>query len=236
MLRSRPASKYSTHSTVLNALRPALSAMLFLQPTDFNTPTVLTALTTSKPELRDGLGSNFMKRIAIVGFISAVIIFAAITYSEAQDLLKAIAVLSPTQNSKVTGIVTFTKVPEGIKVVADIKGLTPGSHGFHIHQFGDCSAPNADSAGGHYNPMGKPHGAPHMGERHMGDLGNIVADASGTANLQKTDSVLSVTGVNSIVGHAVIVHEKADDFKTQPTGDAGGRLACGVIGIASIPQ
>src|SRR5512133_934222 len=155
-----------------------------------------------------------MKRVSISGFIFGVIIFVAITCSEAQDLSRAIAVLSPTQNSKVTGIVTFTKVPEGVKIVADIKGLTPGSHGFHIHQFGDCSAPNADSAGGHYNPTAKPHGAPDSSERHMGDLGNIVADATGKANLEKTDSVLSIT---SIVGHAVIVHEKADDLKTQPT-------------------
>jgi Cu-Zn family superoxide dismutase len=150
----------------------------------------------------------------------------------AGDATKAIAVLLPTAGSNVTGTVTFTASGNNVKVVADITGLTPGKHGFHIHEFGDCSDPKAASAGGHFNPAHKQHGAPDAGERHAGDLGNIEADASGKAHLEMTDSVMKFSGADSIIGHAVIVHEKADDLKTQPTGDAGGRVACGVIGVA----
>src|SRR5437016_1771719 len=91
---------------------------------------------------------------------------------------------------------------------------------------------DGNSAGGHFNPMHTQHGAPDASERHAGDLGNIEADASGKAHLEWSDKVMKLSGADSIVGHAVIVHEKADDLKTQPTGNAGGRLACGVIGVA----
>jgi Cu-Zn family superoxide dismutase len=150
----------------------------------------------------------------------------------ADETQKAIAVLSPASDSKVMGTVTFTRSGDAVKVVADITGLTPGKHGFHIHEFGDCSDPKAASAGGHFNPNKHQHGAPDAGDRHEGDMGNIEADASGKAHLELTDKVMKLSGDDSIVGHAVIVHEKADDLKTQPTGDAGGRLACGVIGVA----
>jgi Cu-Zn family superoxide dismutase len=148
------------------------------------------------------------------------------------DPTKAIAVLHPTAGSNVTGTVTFTASADSVRVVADISGLTPGKHGFHIHEFGDCSSADGKSAGGHFNPTNHQHGAPDSADRHEGDLGNIDADASGKVHLDITDRVLKMTGAESIIGHAVIVHEKADDLKTQPTGDAGGRLACGVIGVA----
>jgi len=150
----------------------------------------------------------------------------------AGDATKAIAVLHPTAGNNVSGTVTFAASGDTVKVVADITGLTPGKHGFHIHEFGDCSDPKAASAGGHFNPSHKQHGAPDASDRHAGDLGNIEADASGKAHLELTDSVMKLSGSDSIIGHAVIVHEKADDLKTQPTGDAGGRVACGVIGVA----
>ncbi len=136
------------------------------------------------------------------------------------------------EKDKITGTVTFTAADEGVKVVADIEGLTPGKHGFHVHEFGDCSDPKAASAGGHFNPGNHQHGAPDASDRHAGDLGNIEADASGKAHVDVTDKSMKLSGDNGVIGHAVIVHEKADDLKTQPTGDAGGRLACGVIGIA----
>lgn len=153
-------------------------------------------------------------------------------FASAGDPTKAIAVLHPTAGSTVTGTVTFTKTGEEVKVVADITGLKPGKHGFHIHEFGDCSSSDAKSAGAHFNPSNHQHGAPDATDRHAGDLGNIEADASGKAHLEWSDKMLKLSGDDSIVGHAVIVHEKADDLKTQPTGDAGGRLACGVIGVA----
>ena len=140
--------------------------------------------------------------------------------------------LSPASGSAVKGTVTFTKVEGGVKVVADLEGLTPGDHGFHIHQFGDCSAPDATSAGGHFNPHGAPHAGPTAEIRHAGDLGNITAEASGKAHYERLDPSLKLDGAESIIGRGVIVHANADDLKTQPTGNAGGRVACGVIGVA----
>ena len=145
---------------------------------------------------------------------------------------KAIAVLHPTQGNNVHGTVTFTRLASRVRVVADITGLTPGLHGFHVHEFGDCSAPDATSAGGHFNPMSQPHAGPDTNMRHVGDMGNITADASGRARVDIILPLITFEGPNSVLGRAVIVHAKADDLKTQPTGDAGGRLACGVIGIA----
>src|ERR1700680_1646041 len=171
-------------------------------------------------------------------FFSAIVLMSTfffalpLTFASAQEVKKAIAVLHPASGSQVMGVVTFTKANDAVQVVADVTGLTPGKHGFHIHEFGDCSATDATSAGGHFNPTHKPHGAPDAAERHAGDLGNIEADASGKAHLEWKDKVMKLTGEDSIVGHAVIVHEKADDLKTQPTGNAGGRVACGVIGVA----
>jgi superoxide dismutase, Cu-Zn family len=151
--------------------------------------------------------------------------------ANAQEPTKAIAVLHPTAGNKVSGSATFTQSGDSVKVVADITGLTPGKHGFHVHEFGDCSSSDGKSAGDHFNPAHKQHGAPAVSDRHAGDLGNIEADASGKAHLEWSDKVMKLSGSDSIVGHAVIVHEKADDF-SQPTGNAGGRLACGVIGVA----
>lgn len=145
---------------------------------------------------------------------------------------KAVCVLHPTDGNDVSGIVTFTKTAEGIKVAADVKGLTPGKHGFHIHEYGDCSAPDAGSAGGHFNPEGMDHGSPTDQKRHIGDLGNLEADEEGNAYYERTDTFLALSGPHSIIGRAVIVHAEEDDLTTQPTGAAGARVACGVIGIA----
>ena len=148
----------------------------------------------------------------------------------------AVAVLHPTAGHRAEGTVTFQAVSGGVKVTATLKGLDPGPHGFHVHEFGDCTAPDGTSAGGHFNPAGHPHGGPRDAKRHAGDLGNIEAKADGTASLEWTDPMMRLDGPKGVVGHGVIVHAKADDLKTQPTGDAGGRLACGVIGVAKAPQ
>jgi superoxide dismutase, Cu-Zn family len=149
-----------------------------------------------------------------------------------KDPAKAIALLSPAKDKTVKGVVTFTQTDKGVKVYAHLEGLTPGKHGFHIHEFGDCTAADLTSAGGHFNPTQMSHGAPGDEMRHSGDLGNIVADDKGMAVLEWVDPMMQLSGPNSIIGHAVIVHAKEDDLKTQPTGNAGGREACGVIGIA----
>ena len=140
--------------------------------------------------------------------------------------------LASTANQTGRGEVTFTSEANGVRVVGSFSGLTFGEHGFHIHEKGDCSAPDATSAGGHFNPATKPHAARETPERHAGDLGNLKADPYGLARVDFLDTGITLSGPNSIVGKAVIVHEKADDFKTQPTGNAGARVACGVIEAA----
>ncbi|MGA2940352.1 MAG: superoxide dismutase family protein [Syntrophobacteraceae bacterium] len=100
-----------------------------------------------------------------------------------------------------------------------------------IPQFGNCTSPDANSAGGHFNPNDMPHAAPTAEKRHLGDLGNLEADKNGLARLEVTDNIISLEGPKSIIGRSVIVHAHADDFKTQPTGASGARVACGVIGI-----
>lgn len=143
----------------------------------------------------------------------------------------AVAQLEPTEGNEVQGTVRFTEVPGGVRIVADVTGLEEGQHGFHVHENGDCSAPDAQSAGGHFAPQGSPHGAPTdpADQRHVGDLGNIEAGAMGSANYERIDNVISLSGPNSIVGKAVVVHANPDDLESQPSGDAGDRLACGVI-------
>jgi len=148
-----------------------------------------------------------------------------------QSISDAVAVLIPTEGSEARGVVTFTQTEAGVNVVADLTGLEPGGHGFHIHEFGDCSASDGTSAGGHFNPEGTAHGAPSDSVRHIGDLGNVVADEAGNAHYEMTDDHLSFAGPHSIIGRAVIVHAGEDDLTTQPTGAAGPRAACGVIGI-----
>jgi superoxide dismutase, Cu-Zn family len=147
--------------------------------------------------------------------------------------LKAVAVLHPTAGNKVGGNVTFTEEADGVKVRAEITGLTPGNHGFHVHEFGDCSAADAASAGAHFNPTKEPHAGPDAPKRHVGDMGNVQADASGKATLEYVDHQISLTNdQRSVIGRSVVVHEKPDDLKSQPTGDSGARVACGVIGRA----
>ena len=145
---------------------------------------------------------------------------------------KAVCVLTPTEGNNVHGIVNFNKTREGILVEADVTGLTPGKHGFHIHEYGDITSSDGTSTGGHFNPDGQPHGGPTDIARHVGDLGNITADSLGNAHLELTDSLLAFSGKHSIIGRAVIVHQGEDDYVTQPTGNAGARVAEGVIGIA----
>ncbi len=149
--------------------------------------------------------------------------------SSGKSRAKAVAVLSPAPNGKVKGQVTFQEETEGVRVTANIEGLTPGKHGFHIHEKGDCSSADFTSAGGHFNPTNSKHGSPTDPQHHVGDFGNLEANEQGVARFERVFTWLTFKGTNSILGKGVIVHEKADDLQTQPTGNAGGRLACGVI-------
>ena len=154
----------------------------------------------------------------------------------AAPVTHAVAVLHATASGKeARGEVKFTKVEGGIRVSAKIHGLTPGEHGFHIHEFGDISKSDGMGTGGHFNPAKMDHGARDASPRHVGDLGNIKASENGYVEVDFVDSTLSFAGPHSILGRGLIVHEKPDDFK-QPTGNAGGRVAQGVIGVAAVPK
>ena len=163
--------------------------------------------------------------------ILTTILCAAVTAAYAQDVTKATAKLEPKSGTKVTGTITFTKSGDDVEVTGDIENLKPGKHGFHLHEKGDCSAADAASAGAHFNPTKQHHGGPMTAEHHTGDLGNIEADASGKAHIQWKGK-MSLSGADSIVGKSVVVHEKEDDLKTDPSGNSGARIACGVIEAA----
>lgn len=168
-----------------------------------------------------------MKTIIVsLGMLCALAVVA-----QAQDATAAVAKLEPKSGSQVTGTVTFVKSGDAVQVVADVQNLKPGKHGFHIHEKGDCSAADAASAGGHFNPTHQHHGGPMTAEHHTGDLGNIEADASGKAHLDWKGK-MNLSGEDSIIGKSVVVHEKEDDLKTDPAGNSGARVACGVIEAA----
>lgn len=174
---------------------------------------------------------NFRALMLSTALLTSSSVASAAIIDPPQLITQAKAILTPTQDNQVSGVVMFTKMDNGIKVVADISGLTPGDHGFHIHEFGDCSAPDAASAGGHFNPKRQQHGAPDSLPHHAGDLGNVVADDSGKAHYEWLDKSIALNGPNTILGRSVVVHSSVDDFKTQPTGNSGGRVACGIVGV-----
>jgi len=144
---------------------------------------------------------------------------------------KAVAQLEATQGNTATGTVTFEQRGDKAVVTVEVRGLKPNAeHGLHVHEKGDCSSGDGMSAGGHFNPKGTPHGQPGHGPHHAGDMPALKADANGAAKLVWEGDEITVTdGPLSIVGRGVIVHRDPDDYKTQPTGNAGPRLACGVV-------
>ncbi|HYN13711.1 MAG TPA: superoxide dismutase family protein [Burkholderiales bacterium] len=148
------------------------------------------------------------------------------------DAPRATARLEPTRNNKASGTVNFYQIGSKVRVVANVSGLTPNrEHGFHVHEAGDCSSGDGMSTKGHFNPLAKPHAHYSSSDRHAGDMPALKADASGNAKLEIDLDVITVTpGPTSVVGRGLIVHADPDDYKTQPTGNAGARLACAVIG------
>lgn len=143
---------------------------------------------------------------------------------------EAVANLEMAPDRVSAGLVSFSQEADGVKIVAHIIGAPAGTHGLHVHDIGDCSAADFTSAGGHFNPTDAPHGGPEDAERHAGDLGNIVIGKDGSGHLELVSQMLSLhEGDNAVIGRAVILHQKADDLVSQPTGAAGARLACGVV-------
>lgn len=163
--------------------------------------------------------------------IAAATVFLAACQTTPDTPPRANAGLKATKGNKTFGEATFEQVGGKVRVVIFVQGLKPGQeHGLHIHEKGDCSSGDGMSAAGHFNPHGKPHGNPASAERHAGDLPSLKANKAGRANIQVDVEAITVTpGPASVIGRSVIVHAAPDDYKTQPTGNAGARLACGVI-------
>lgn len=148
--------------------------------------------------------------------------------------LQAVAHIKPFKENQIRGKVVFKKVKDGVKITANIEGLTPGKHGFHVHEFGDCGV-DGSTAGAHFNPTHRQHGGPDSPDRHVGDLGNLVADEKGYAHYERVDKVITLEGENSIIGRSIIIHADEDDYKTQPAGASGAKIACGVIEEVKAP-
>jgi Cu-Zn family superoxide dismutase len=144
---------------------------------------------------------------------------------------RATAQLQPTTGNATSGSVSFVQAGGKVRVRGEVRGLKPmAEHGFHVHEKGDCASGDGMSAGGHFNPTGAPHGSHGRGMHHSGDLPSLKADASGVARIDfESDSMAVGSGATDIVGRGLIVHRDPDDYSTQPTGNAGPRLACAVI-------
>lgn len=171
-----------------------------------------------------------MKPFAIAASLAVLITGCAGTAEQTEAT--ASATLEPRSGSKVRGVITFTQVgPDIVRVSGEVSGHSKGPKGFHIHEKGDCSDPKGMSTGGHFNPGGHKHGGPYEPERHAGDLGNINFNDQGVAKISFVVGGISVSSTqkDGIIGRSVIVHADRDDLKTDPTGNAGGRVACGVI-------
>jgi superoxide dismutase, Cu-Zn family len=171
---------------------------------------------------------HIMNHKKILSLITASILA---TGCAVMDGPSATAQLQPTKGSSTSGTVNFVQSGDKVMVSLEIKGLKPGAeHGFHIHDKGDCSSGDGMSTGGHFNPLAKKHGAHGAHDHHAGDLPALKADASGVAKMSFESSTINVgTGPTNIIGRGMIVHRDPDDYKTDPTGNAGPRIACAVI-------
>jgi Cu-Zn family superoxide dismutase len=162
--------------------------------------------------------------------LAAIAILAAGCASMTSTGPSATAVLDSTKNNTAAGKAEFVQKGDKVMVTVKVTGLSPGQHGFHIHEKGDCSSGDSMSAGGHFNPTNKPHGDPLAADHHTGDLPMLAADASGNASATFELAGMTIgSGATDIVGRGLIIHKDPDDFKTQPTGNSGARVACGVI-------
>jgi Cu-Zn family superoxide dismutase len=170
--------------------------------------------------------------VALLGALASAGTGCARTASaEGPRVTEAVCVLQPTEGNTVRGKVTFVQEGDGVRIRGQFSGLTPGLHGFHVHESGDLDCGDGMCTGNHFNPEGVEHAGPDSTIRHVGDLGNIEADASGNAAYDRLDRKVQLHGPHSIIGRALLVHAKPDDLKSQPSGDAGARQAFGVIGI-----
>jgi len=190
-----------------------------------------------------------MKRTPFIGTIAGLLIVGGMIIADrskeaagkpahdhehaAPEVKHGVVVLAATEGNDVKGWLTLTAVKGGVELAGKVSNLTPGKHGFHVHEFGDLREPAGKAAGGHFNPEGHDHGGLHSEERHAGDLGNIEADESGNAEVKVLAPGLVLS---EVLGRSIVVHAGEDDLTSQPSGDSGDRIAVGVIGIAQPPK
>lgn len=185
-----------------------------------------------------------MKKLTIAAAFLASLAFYNCTSSEANNSNEEVTeetatagqtikvTLAAKSDSKLTGDVLFTENGDKVTMEVNVAGIAPGEHAIHIHQVPDCSSSDGKSAGGHWNPAMKDHGKWGEMAHHAGDIGNLVADANGNASMTFSTEMWCIGCADStknIINRAIIIHADVDDFKTQPTGNAGGRIGCGVI-------
>ena len=175
---------------------------------------------------------------SVLGICTVLSVMSVAAAAKAADdhgagIKEAVVVLVPSKGSDVGGTILLTQHKGYVQLSGEVSGLTPGKHGFHIHEFGDMRSDDGTATGGHYNPDKTPHGGPHSKERHAGDFGNINAGANGVAKVNIKAKGLDL---HHVVGRAIVVHGGADDLKSQPSGAAGPRVAVGVIGLAQVKK
>ncbi len=181
--------------------------------------------------------NNIMNRIKAVFLLCAAvsIVLTGCEYIDkgipTSPSKQAIAIINASSGSEVSGTATFTQTGQNVMLRIEVENVSPGEHGVHIHEYGDCSAPNGTSAGGHWNPTNVAHGKWGEGEFHLGDIGNIMVGEDGTGSIELATDLWEIgTGSDiDVVGKSIIVHADPDDFISQPSGNAGARIGCGVI-------
>lgn len=170
--------------------------------------------------------------LQLIALVSSTALLTACATTPAPGSMAG-AKLEARSDSSVRGLVAFTELPEqgGMKIFIDATGVNPGEHGFHVHEVGDCSAFDGSSAKGHFNPDGKAHGHVMSKDHHAGDMPNLLADDFGTIRTTLVIKDMTLIGENSIAGRSVILHASPDDYRSQPEGKSGKRIACGVIAV-----
>ena len=178
-----------------------------------------------------------MKKIRFAIALSSLAAVALVGCASHLSGNRVTAKLEPTRGNATSGTVSFVQTGDGVQVSGEVRGLKPDSeHGFHIHEKGDCSSGDGMSTGGHFNPLGAPHGNHDKGAHHVGDLPSLQADASGVARFSFESDSITLGGATGIVDRGMIVHRDPDDYSTQPTGNSGPRIACAVITRADLSK
>lgn len=172
---------------------------------------------------------TFLFLLIALPFLGFAFVYNAVDSQSDSKVKYAHAEIGSNGTSGVSGYLEFRRVASGLHITGTITGLTPGQHGMHIHEKGACDAPSFETSGGHFNPGSMKHGGPDSDNRHAGDFGNLTADSFGNATIDYIDKETTLSGEYGIIGRSIIIHANPDDMVTDPSGNSGSRIACGVI-------